>query len=171
MLLLLLQWACAIEAAGVARPSELQHWPKIASRQLTQKTHASSDSINAVSSPSPAIATANCRLVLRGHYADQPAQTRASVSDSTTADQGITHMELNCSTTPAGLAVPVAVNSTWVSAQAVKAWQVRGTDRDSRFKTLLQPAHASTCHSLQPNVLSMLQHNSFIQQFGAAVFW
>jgi hypothetical protein len=77
-----------------------------------------------VASPAAALTAATCRLVLRGHHAEDAATGPVSITDAVTADQGLTSISLSCDTTPPGLAVPVAVNSTWVSAEAVAAWQV-----------------------------------------------
>jgi hypothetical protein len=121
LLLLLVQWLCTIEAAGVASPAQLQHQQGNASHG---QLHPAQINSNVAAAGSPAIAAARCRLVLRGHYADHPAAANASISDAKTEDQGIANITLACDTTPAGLAVPVAVNGTWVSAQAVAAWQV-----------------------------------------------
>jgi hypothetical protein len=79
----------------------------------------------AVASPRATLTAATCRLVLRGHHAKDAATGAASVTDGETADQGLTSISLSCNTTPPGRAVPVAVNSTWVSTQAAAAWQVR----------------------------------------------
>jgi hypothetical protein len=128
LLLLLVQWLCA-EAAGVASPAQLQHQLTHESRHLLQPAEVSSNISSSVAGPTPALTAASCRLALRGHYADQPAVGRASISDAVTADQGITAITLSCSTTPAGLAVPVAVNSTWISAQAVQGWQAQSAPR------------------------------------------
>jgi hypothetical protein len=89
-----------------------------------QQSVSNSNNSSAVATPAAAITAATCRLVLRGHHADDAATGPVSITDAVTADQGLTSVSVACDTTPPGLAVPVAVNSIWVSAQAVAAWQV-----------------------------------------------